>query len=62
MLPFPECPAAADAVGALVGAEVRALAPVVHDTLTGIASCTHLNDLLRALGGVGDLLVVANGG
>jgi len=46
-------------VGALVGAEVRSLAPVVHDTLTGIASCTHLNDLLRALGGVGDLLALA---
>ncbi len=26
VLPFPECPAAADAVGALVGSEVRALA------------------------------------
>jgi len=61
VLPFPECPAAADAVGALVGAEVRELAPAVHDRLTGIASCTHLNDLLRALGGVGDLLVVAGG-
>ena len=56
VLPFPECPAAADAVGALVGSEVRSLATVVPDTLTGIASCTHLNDLLRALGGVGDLL------
>jgi hypothetical protein len=62
VLPFPECPAAADAVGALVGAEVRALAPVVHDRLTGIASCTHLNDLLRALGGVGDLLTLAQRG
>jgi hypothetical protein len=60
VLPFPECPAAADAVGALVGSEVSALAPVVHDTLTGIASCTHLNDLLRALGGVGGLLSLAN--
>jgi len=56
VLPFPECPAAADAVGALVGSEVRRLATVVPDTLTGIASCTHLNDLLRALGGVGTLL------
>ena len=28
----------------------------VPDTLTGIASCTHLNDLLRALGGMADLL------
>jgi hypothetical protein len=62
VLPFPECPAAADAVGALVGSEVRRLASVVPDTLTGIASCTHLNDLLRALGGVGDLVSPADGG
>lgn len=59
VLPFPECPAAADAVGALVGSELRSLAAVVPDTLTGIASCTHLNDLLRALGGVGDLVALA---
>ncbi len=62
VLPFPECPAAADAVGALVGCEVKSLASVVPGTLTGIASCTHLNDLLRALGGVGDLVSVADGG
>jgi hypothetical protein len=58
VLPFPECPAAADAVGALVGSPVDDLASVVPDTLTGIASCTHLNDLLRALGGVGGLLAL----
>ena len=58
VLPFPECPAAADAVDALVGSDVRSLASVVPDTLTGIASCTHLNDLLRALGGVGDLFAL----
>ncbi len=62
VLPFPECPAAADAVGALVGSELWSLATVVPDTLTGIASCTHLNDLLRALGGVGGLLSPADGG
>jgi hypothetical protein len=62
VLPFPECPAAADAVGALVGSEVRFLASVVPETLTGIVSCTHLNDLLRALGGVGDLLASRDGG
>jgi hypothetical protein len=62
VLPFPECPAAADAVGALVGSEVRVLARVVPGTLTGIASCTHLNDLLRALGGVGGLLTPTDGG
>jgi hypothetical protein len=58
VLPFPECPAAADAVGALVGSPVGDLASVVPGTLTGIASCTHLNDLLRALGGVGGLLAL----
>ena len=56
VLPFPECPAAGQAVGALVGLEVRRFATAVGDTLSGIASCTHLNDLLRALGGIGDLV------
>jgi hypothetical protein len=56
VLPFPECPAAADAVGRLTGTAVRALGAAVPATLAGIASCTHLNDLLRALGGVADLL------
>jgi len=62
VLPFPECPAAADAVGTLAGTAVRSLATAVPDTLTGIVSCTHLNDLLRALGGVGDLLALADAG
>jgi hypothetical protein len=62
VLPFAECPDAAAAVGALVGAPVGNLATTVTDTLTGIASCTHLNDLLRALGGVGDLLDMARAG
>ena len=59
VLPFGECPAAADAVGALAGAPVRTLAATVPDTLVSVASCTHLNDLLRALGGVADLVVSA---
>ncbi len=58
VLPFPECPAAGNAVGALVGLEVRTFSTAVGETLSGIASCTHLNDLLRALGGVGDLVGV----
>jgi len=62
VLPFPECPAAAVAVHALVGMEVRTLARTVPATLEGTASCTHLNDLLRALGGVGDLLELARTG
>jgi len=62
VLPFAECPGAAHAVGSLAGAPLGALATVVPDTLTGIASCTHLNDLLRALGGVADLVAVARKG
>jgi hypothetical protein len=56
VLPFPECPAAALAVGDLVGCQLAELSRSVPELLTGIRSCTHLNDLLRALGGVADLV------
>jgi hypothetical protein len=56
VLPFPECPAAGQAVGALVGTAVGRLTTSVGETLSGIGSCTHLNDLLRALGGIGGLV------
>jgi hypothetical protein len=56
VLPFPECRPAAEAVGALRGRDIDTLGAVVPDVLIGVASCTHLNDLLRSLGGVGGLL------
>jgi hypothetical protein len=56
VLPFPECPAAALSVGDLVGCQLAELSTSVPDLLTGIRSCTHLNDLLRALGGVAELV------
>jgi hypothetical protein len=56
VLPFPECPGAADAVGDLVGCSLSELSRSVPELLTGIRSCTHLNDLLRALGGVAGLV------
>ncbi|HTT86506.1 MAG TPA: DUF2889 domain-containing protein [Acidimicrobiales bacterium] len=59
VLPFPECPGAADAVGDLVGCELAGLSASVPEILTGIRSCTHLNDLLRALGGVAGLVTAA---
>jgi len=59
VLPFPECPAAAAAVGDLVGCDLAGLSGSVPQLLTGIRSCTHLNDLLRALGGVADLVARA---
>ncbi|HEY2430577.1 MAG TPA: DUF2889 domain-containing protein [Acidimicrobiales bacterium] len=49
VLPWVECPAAAGHVAGLVGAEARDLGRTVRDTLTGVSSCTHLNDLLRSL-------------
>ncbi len=59
VLPFPECPGAADAVGALAGRTLADLPTAVPETLAGIASCTHLNDLLRALGGAAPLVEAA---
>ena len=49
VLPFEECPWAAPNVDRLVGQAVPALRQVVPDVLGGVAGCTHLNDLLRAL-------------
>ena len=56
VLPFPECPGAAAEVGAVVGAPVADLPAVVPERIVGVACCTHLNDLLRALGGLAGLL------
>lgn len=61
VLPFPECPAAAGAVGALVGLPVDELPASVPVRLRGTDCCTHLNDLLRSLAGT-DALVRAAGG
>jgi hypothetical protein len=50
VLPFPECPAAAGAVGALVGVRLEDLPTSAVERLSGVDCCTHLNDLLRSLG------------
>ena len=52
VLPFGECPAAAANVSKLAGQTVAGLRRSVRETLVGTESCTHLNDLLRALGDV----------
>jgi hypothetical protein len=54
-LPWPECPAAAASASRIVGRPVDELQQFVRTELRGIATCTHLNDLLRSLRGVGDL-------
>jgi hypothetical protein len=51
VLPFPECPAAAQAVASLTGENIDRFPSSVPELLTSVRSCTHLNDLLRSVGG-----------
>jgi len=52
VLPFPECPSAAQQVKDLVGLDVIGLRAGVHRELPGTLGCTHLNDMLRGLSDV----------
>jgi Protein of unknown function (DUF2889) len=52
VLPWQECPLAASSAGRLVGMSVQAVRREVPRELSGISSCTHLNDLLRSLADV----------
>jgi hypothetical protein len=49
VLPYGECPRAAQAPQALLGRHVGEAAGAMPQELAGTASCTHLNDLLRAI-------------
>jgi hypothetical protein len=55
VLPYVECPDAAASAGLLAGMSVAELRRRVRHELTGISTCTHLNDLLRSLADVGAL-------
>jgi hypothetical protein len=55
-LPWPECPAATASAGRLVGTPAAGLRSRVRAEFTGISTCTHLNDTLRALADVGALI------
>jgi Protein of unknown function (DUF2889) len=61
VLPFWECPLAADSVDDLVGIPVSRLRQVVPERLRSTRSCTHLNDLLRVLADVGHLVALSGG-
>jgi hypothetical protein len=52
VLPFVECPLAADHVGDLVGKPIGEFRTTVQERLRGTRSCTHLNDMLRVLADV----------
>jgi hypothetical protein len=51
-LPAPECPSAAASVDRVVGLPISELRDVVRAELSGPATCTHLNDVLRSLADV----------
>lgn len=56
VLPWEECPGALVSATQLVGATLDELAVTVRRELTGVTSCTHLNDTFRSLADVGALL------
>lgn len=59
VLPYGECPRAAQAPQSLVGRHVGEAADALPQELAGTASCTHLNDLLRAIACVPALAAAA---
>ncbi|MCU1401534.1 MAG: hypothetical protein JWN62_4643 [Acidimicrobiales bacterium] len=52
VLPYRECPLAAGELHRLLGSSLKGLRTHVIETLRGIESCTHLNDMLRAMADV----------
>lgn len=62
VLPYAECPLAVGNVEALLGTRLTDLRAVVLERLAGVAGCTHLNDALRALADVPDLMALNRAG
>jgi hypothetical protein len=56
VLPWLECPEAADSAGRLAGECIDDLRPLVRKEFVGVSTCTHLNDQLRALADTGPLM------
>lgn len=50
-LPWPECPGATASAQRVVGRPVGDLPDLVRGSFTGVGTCTHLNDVLRSMGG-----------
>jgi len=61
VLPWVECPAAADSAARLDGHAVGDVRRLVARELRGTTTCTHLNDLLRSLGDLGTLAAALAG-
>jgi len=59
VLPWLECNPAARSAKDIIGMSVDTLRQDVRTQLTGVRSCTHLNDCLRGLEDVGELAALA---
>jgi hypothetical protein len=62
VLPWRECPTVAATPAKVVGTSVHELRRAVRGLLSGVSTCTHLNDTLRSLNDVTALLKVGSGG
>ena len=58
VLPWVECPPAADSATRIAGMALEDLRPDIRAEFTGTTTCTHLNDQLRSLAGIRALLPV----
>jgi hypothetical protein len=56
VLPWMECPGAVASADRVAGMPLTDLRPWVRRELTGVSTCTHLNDTLRSLADVAALL------
>ena len=52
VLPWPECPGSLGSAARVVGDPVAVLRAKVAVKLTGVSTCTHLNDTVRSMAGV----------
>lgn len=62
VLPYGSCPAAADEVGRMIGTSLGTFRASVLEALPGVLGCTHLNDMLRSLGEVPQLVALLRRG
>ena len=58
VLPWQECPGAVASAQRVVGVPLHQLRPMVRAEMRGASTCTHLNDTLRSLHDVPDLLAL----
>jgi hypothetical protein len=56
VLPYPECPAASPNASRMAGEKLPGFRLAVLDTLPGTLGCTHLNDVLRSMADVPQLV------